>query len=211
MNKPQTEAPRFFNPTSAGKIVYFSPIILPDQSPHLKSAKTTHNSPCDGSDDEELDLELLEYFEIPPEQFMSIHNDPSSQKERHQIPRDIARPRADPPNHRQRFSSSFYFLGWSAILFAWVALVAFCWAINLLLAPTVVMGPLAALVGALFIKTTAFYLALGYATTAAFSGLIAISLFKARDRATAQMSERNHKLKYSVIDAVKPPQTAYGR
>ena len=79
--------------------------------------------------------------------------------------------------------NSFYLLWMAAVIFSIVSLIALCWALNVLLAPTLGMGPMAiAVAAALFIKTTPFYLSLIYTATSAATGLIAVSLFKTRAR-----------------------------
>lgn len=83
----------------------------------------------------------------------------------------------------QARNNSFYLLWMAAVIFAIVSLIALCWALNVLLAPTLGMGPMAiAVAAALFIKTTPFYLSLIYTATSAATGLIAIGLFKTRER-----------------------------
>jgi hypothetical protein len=86
---------------------------------------------------------------------------------------------------------SLYFLWLGAVVFAIIAIIAFCLALNVLMAPTVGMGPFAlALASALSIQAMPPIIGLGYVATGVASGLLSACFFKS----IAARTDRQHEL-----------------
>lgn len=123
--------------------------------------------------------------EITPDEFHNqepdtnvLENELVEDRTRELLDEQIAPSHSSLPSDTRR-NWSFYFLWIGAVIFAIVAIIALCWALNVLIAPTLGMGPFAIAVAAvLSIKIAPLFLCLSYAAASVVSGLIAVGFFK---------------------------------